>query len=137
MGKRSSEIKELIQTTKNKFGYTLHDISSKLEVTEAALSRWNNGKSIPSKKNLEKLKQLASGKIESAKTEKEPTMFDLMYMQGKFEGKIEGTLKQLTDQIALLQGQRDKFEGRLKAIEEKPKEDIKKKTEYQTEQSSS
>lgn len=43
----------------NKYGYTLLEIAQKVGRTEAAVSRWNNGKSEPTKKNLQALKGLA------------------------------------------------------------------------------
>jgi SOS-response transcriptional repressor LexA len=61
--KTSTETQELLKAIQNKFGYTLLEISQKLGMTEAMVSRWNNAKSNPTKKNLQKIKAIADSKL--------------------------------------------------------------------------
>lgn len=58
----STEIVSLLKNIQDKYGYTLLEVSRKLGVTEAAVSRWNNGTAKPSRKNLFNLRELASGR---------------------------------------------------------------------------
>lgn len=93
----STEIKNLLKNIQNRFGYTLLEVAQKIGVTEAALSRWNNGKSEPTRKNLMALKQLADGHPQP-QIQNGSSPPDIM-------GKIWGHIDQLTKQIAQLQGQ--------------------------------
>lgn len=86
-------IKALLEIIQKKFGYTMLEVSQKLGVTEAAISRWNNGKATPTNKNLSKLKALASGANLQPRSDKPPD--DLQ--------RIIGRLDQLTEQVTKLQ----------------------------------
>lgn len=100
----STETKDLIASIQKKYGYTLLELSQKVGVTEAALSRWNNGKSEPTRKNLMVLKAILS----------EPSTARSAN-QSDFQSLILGRLDQLTRQIADLQASHGETRGMVNA----------------------
>lgn len=101
MAHSPTEIKELLKNIQNKFGYTLLEISQKVGVTEAALSRWNNGKSEPTRKNLERLKQFASGST----TAKNPMI------GGNDMEEIRSSLRALVGDMAIVKSELKELRG--------------------------
>lgn len=115
MSKSSSEIKDLIKKAQEKNSWTMLDLSKNLGVTEAALSRWNNGRSFPHGRNLEKLKALAEGKSAPqnvANVENQNTV-------------LIGHINQLTTQIQMLQMSFGELKGQTGEQVRQISEDVK------------
>lgn len=105
-----TEIKDLLKSIQKKYGYTLLEISQKVGVTEAIVSRWNNGKTEPSVRNLLKLKQL----IESGETPQLRVKGEAQNMDGeiwKALVRIENTLSGLNERVTALEVKKKTVRG--------------------------
>jgi transcriptional regulator with XRE-family HTH domain len=93
--KSPTEVRDLLKRIQETYGYSLAVIAEKIGVTEAALSRWNNGKVNPKHSNLIKLRSMAEGKLDQASSggvdsSRLEGRIDVLSMQiSKLEGKIE------------------------------------------------